>query len=55
MGDATKARETLGWGPRVSFEELVKIMYETDLAEREPGRKPALTSTAGERRRRSSA
>ncbi len=31
-GDATKARETLGWFPRVSFEELVKLMYANDLA-----------------------
>jgi GDPmannose 4,6-dehydratase len=33
MGDATKARERLGWEPRVSFEGLVKLMYESDLAE----------------------
>ncbi len=32
-GDATKARERLGWKPQVSFEELVRIMYEADLAE----------------------
>jgi GDPmannose 4,6-dehydratase len=32
-GDATKAREKLGWEPRVSFEGLVKMMYESDLAE----------------------
>ena len=31
-GDATKAREKLGWFPRVSFEELVKLMYANDLA-----------------------
>jgi GDPmannose 4,6-dehydratase len=30
-GDATKARERLGWQPRVSFEELVKMMVEADL------------------------
>jgi len=33
MGDATKAREVLGWVPRVSYEGLVKLMYENDLAE----------------------
>lgn len=30
-GDATKAREKLGWEPQVSFEELIKMMVETDL------------------------
>jgi GDPmannose 4,6-dehydratase len=33
IGDASKARERLGWEPRVSFEGLVKMMYESDLAE----------------------
>ncbi|HMC03414.1 MAG TPA: GDP-mannose 4,6-dehydratase [Cellulomonadaceae bacterium] len=32
-GDATKAREQLGWKPRVAFEELVRMMYEADLVE----------------------
>jgi GDPmannose 4,6-dehydratase len=32
VGDATKAREELGWRPRMSFEELVTMMYESDLA-----------------------
>jgi GDPmannose 4,6-dehydratase len=32
-GDATKAREQLGWKPRVGFEELVRMMYEADLAD----------------------
>ena len=32
-GDATKAREQLGWKPRVAFEELVRMMYEADLAD----------------------
>ncbi|MFM8971822.1 MAG: GDP-mannose 4,6-dehydratase [Actinomycetota bacterium] len=32
-GDATKAHERLGWKPRVGFEELVRMMYENDLAE----------------------
>jgi GDPmannose 4,6-dehydratase len=30
-GDATKAREKLGWEPEVSFQELVKMMVEVDL------------------------
>jgi GDPmannose 4,6-dehydratase len=33
MGDASKAREKLGWQPKVSFERLVELMYEHDLAE----------------------
>ena len=33
IGDASKAHEKLGWKPRVSFEELVRMMYENDLAE----------------------
>jgi GDPmannose 4,6-dehydratase len=32
-GDATKAREKLGWKPQVTFADLVRIMYESDLAE----------------------
>jgi GDPmannose 4,6-dehydratase len=32
-GDATKARERLGWKPQVSFEELVRLMYDADLAD----------------------
>lgn len=30
-GDATKARQVLGWQPRVSFAELVRMMVEQDL------------------------
>jgi GDPmannose 4,6-dehydratase len=37
LGDPSKARTILGWEPKVSFKELVKIMVESDLrlAERE--------------------
>jgi len=31
LGDATKARERLGWRPRVTFKELVQRMVEHDL------------------------
>jgi GDPmannose 4,6-dehydratase len=31
VGDATKAREVLGWVPKVSFRELVQIMVDNDL------------------------
>lgn len=33
VGDASKARSVLGWSPRVSFEELIQMMVEADLAE----------------------
>ena len=32
LGDATKARRELGWEPKVTFRELVKIMVDADLA-----------------------
>ena len=32
IGDASKARNVLGWKPRVDFPELVRMMYENDLA-----------------------
>lgn len=31
VGDATRAHERLGWQPRVSFTELVRLMVEADL------------------------
>jgi GDPmannose 4,6-dehydratase len=31
-GDATKARNLLGWKPKVDFPELVRMMVESDLA-----------------------
>ena len=31
VGDATKARQKLGWAPRVRFSDLVKIMVEADV------------------------
>ena len=33
LGDASKARSELDWDAKVSFEELVTMMYENDLAE----------------------
>ena len=32
IGDATKAREVLGWKPTVGFEELVTMMVDADVA-----------------------
>ena len=31
QGDASKARETLGWEPTVTFKELVAIMVDADV------------------------
>jgi GDPmannose 4,6-dehydratase len=31
IGDASKAREKLGWQPRTSFEELIRMMVDADL------------------------
>ena len=33
LGDATKAKEKLGWEPKVDFEGLAKMMYDEDLKE----------------------
>ncbi len=33
MGDPTKAHQTLGWKPKIAFDELVTMMYAADLAE----------------------
>jgi GDPmannose 4,6-dehydratase len=48
LGDATKAREELGWKPKVLFKELVKIMVDHDLrlAEEERTLKEAQTISA---------
>ncbi len=32
VGDATKAREKLGWEPQVPFDELIRMMVDSDLA-----------------------
>jgi len=31
LGDAARASEVLGWKPRVTFKELVKMMVDADL------------------------
>ena len=35
LGDATKAKEKLGWEPKISFDEMVKEMTAADLKEAE--------------------
>ena len=49
LGDASKAREQLGWEPKVDFEELVRLMVDADVSALEDqlaGRSPA-TATRG--------
>jgi GDPmannose 4,6-dehydratase len=36
LGDPTKAKEKLGWKPSVTFEELVNLMTDADLANEHP-------------------
>ena len=31
LGDATKAKEALGWQPEITFKELAKMMYDADM------------------------
>jgi len=38
VGDASKARRKLGWAPKVTFEQLVHMMVDHDLAELKAGR-----------------
>ena len=44
LGDASKAKQDLGWEPKVSFDKLVKIMVREDLKEAE---RDQLCSSAG--------
>jgi GDPmannose 4,6-dehydratase len=43
IGEPSKARESLGWEPQVSFTELIRMMVDADLARVEAQmRHPAL-------------
>jgi len=33
IGDSARARERLGWAPKVGFQELVEMMVDHDLEE----------------------
>jgi GDPmannose 4,6-dehydratase len=46
LGDPTKAREKLGWEPKVQFEQLVAEMVESDLEE---AKRDALCASEGYR------
>jgi GDPmannose 4,6-dehydratase len=43
LGDASKARRVLGWEPRVSFDELIQLMVDADLARLDPERRQSWT------------
>jgi GDPmannose 4,6-dehydratase len=56
LGDAGKARQELGWEPRVSFAELIQMMVEADTERltKDPTTMPHLAGTPTVRARRSS-
>jgi len=41
IGDPTKAREALGWQPTVSFEEMIAMMVDADIARLGDSRRPS--------------
>ena len=41
LGDSTKARRVLGWEPKMTFEQMVRVMVDADLAALRPAIKPA--------------
>ena len=50
IGDAAKATAAFGWRPETSFEELVRLMVDADLALLQGGRGPAGGAASGTRR-----
>jgi GDPmannose 4,6-dehydratase len=46
QGDATKAREQLGWVPEITLEEMVQEMVDTDLARLHQGLKASVSGLA---------
>ena len=38
LGDASKAKKVLGWEPKTKFQELVKLMIDSDMQETQNGR-----------------
>ena len=47
-GDFSKAKKILGWKPKMSFNEMVKMMVDADLAFLSGTAKPALRAIAGD-------
>jgi GDPmannose 4,6-dehydratase len=52
LGDAAKARATLGWRPRVGFEQLIDMMVAADLETAEKEKTLLAAGYAGGRQRR---
>jgi GDPmannose 4,6-dehydratase len=48
VGDASKTRERLGWSPSVSFEELIGLMVDAEVAQIQKDMPPS-TATSLER------
>lgn len=46
VGDATKAKKVLGWQPKHTFDDLVRIMVESDLESLELEAKAASVNRA---------
>jgi GDPmannose 4,6-dehydratase len=46
IGDASKARDELGWTPRTSFEQLIRLMVDADLELLSQGGQPAAAQLA---------
>jgi GDPmannose 4,6-dehydratase len=46
VGDASKARDQLGWEPTVTFEELVRLLVDADLERLEATAQPAAESNS---------
>jgi GDPmannose 4,6-dehydratase len=47
VGDPTLAREKLGWEPRTSFEELVRMMVDNDLTQMQEEAERNIRPSAG--------
>jgi len=45
-GDASKAREKLGWTPKTTFEEMIRMMVESDLAQLQKSEQVKLSNSA---------
>jgi GDPmannose 4,6-dehydratase len=49
LGDPTKARQVLGWEPKVAFPTLIETMVDADVARQEDRQRNALETSAPNR------